>query len=271
MRRAVVVGALLIAVLAITLCVSWAAGRGSASASNGLVCSVKASCAGGEVTVFRMSSTGNAHAGTPGGSAYGNVVCCSGVAGLGTNCSGTYDTVLTLSATDNAHVASDASYPTGVPVCLSAATGTVDCTYGASCESSACVATISGATNAHVADCGAGAYETKVCCGVEAASPCTTGSDTDNDGFKDEVEWYLPTDCEDACPDIIGGDDAWPLDINMDRVVTVPGDVLKYAGRINSYPGQGMWLQRLDLNKDSVITVPGDVLKYAGKINQTCT
>jgi hypothetical protein len=117
-----------------------------------------------------MSSIGNAHAGTSGGSSYPDVVCCGGVAGLGTSCSGGYDTVLTLSAADNAHVASDASYPTAA--CLSVGTGVVDCTYGPSCGGSACLVTISGTTNAHVADCdGSGDYTTKVCCGTSITGP----------------------------------------------------------------------------------------------------
>jgi len=156
-------------VVALALSLPWASNTGSASPANILDCDVKASCDVGEVAVLRMSSTSDAHAGTSGGSSYGNVVCCGGVAGLGTNCSGVYDTVLTLSAADNAHVASDASYPT--EVCLSVGAGDgVDCIYGASCASGfACLATISGITNAHVADCdGSGDYATKVCCHVEA-------------------------------------------------------------------------------------------------------
>jgi len=138
---------------------------GSASAWATVACSVKPSCDAGEVAVFRMSSTTNAHAGTPSGSAYGNVVCCGGVDGLGTNCSGVYGTVLTLSAADNAHVASDGSYP--IEVCLSAETEErVDCVYGPNCDVGyGCLATISGSTNAHVADCdGVDDYLTKVCC-----------------------------------------------------------------------------------------------------------
>lgn len=174
MRWATVLLALMLAALGglatLGLTVPWASDTSSASASAGLACSVKPADPGcdtgaGEVAVFRMSSTANAHAGTPGGSTYGNVVCCGGVAGLGTNCSGVYDTVLTLSATDNAHVASDASYPTAV--CLSAGAGqAVGCGYYPGCgHPYACLATISGSTNAHVADCdGAGDYATKVCC-----------------------------------------------------------------------------------------------------------
>jgi len=169
MRRATVlltlVAALVAVALAFALGAPWAFSSGSASATASLVCSVKPSCGAGEVAVFRMSSTSNAHAGTPSGSSYGNVVCCGGVAGLGTACSGVYDTVLRLSAADNAHVASDGSY--GTQVCLSAGTAdAVDCRYGTGCPADyACLATISGTTNAHVADCdGVDDYATKVCC-----------------------------------------------------------------------------------------------------------
>jgi len=145
-----------------------------ASAAGSLTCSVKASCSGSEVAVFRMWSTSNAHAGTVDGSSYENVVCCSGPAGLGTDCSGVHDTVLFLSAADNADNAHVASYNSGYPteVCLSTTTEeAVDCAYGGVCGfGHTCLATISGSTNAHVADCdGADDYGTKVCCYVGAA------------------------------------------------------------------------------------------------------
>jgi hypothetical protein len=136
----------------------------SEASPSSLACSVKASCDAGEA-VFRMESTSNAHAGTVDGSSYDNVVCCSGPAGLGTDCSGVHDTVLFLSAADNAHVASHSGYPT--EVCLSTTTeAAVDCRTGSACNPQyACLATISGSTNAHVADCdGADDYATKVCC-----------------------------------------------------------------------------------------------------------
>jgi hypothetical protein len=171
MRRATAFVALLLGLGALgCLAVAALAPGGSSAApmaAGSLTCSVKdtdCNTGAGEVEVFRMSFDGNAHAGTPGGSTYGYKVCCGGVTGLGTSCSGTYDTVLTLSATDNAAVASDASYAT--QVCLSVgAEEAMNCTYGTSCGGSACLATISGTTNAHVADCdGTGDYATRVCC-----------------------------------------------------------------------------------------------------------
>ena len=137
-----------------------------------MTCSVKASCGAGEVAVFRMSGLANAHAGTAGGSAYGSVVCCGGPAGLSTSCAGNYDTALRLWAADNAHVAqaSDLTYTN--EVCLAAPSMPVDCQYRESCGPGyTCLATISGETNAHVADCdGSDDYATKVCCAAPAPS-----------------------------------------------------------------------------------------------------
>ena len=152
------------------------------AAASSLACSVKPADPGcdtgaGEVEVFRMSSTSNAHAGTEGGSSYGNVVCCGGVTGLGNSCTGTYDTVVALSGGDNAHVATTTGGAYTTEACLSVSSGTVDCayrTYPDDCAAGyACVATVSGDTNAHVADCdGTDDYATKVCCyaGAQAAA-----------------------------------------------------------------------------------------------------
>jgi len=285
MRRATAFVALLLLGLGALGCFAVAAlapGGSSAApmAADSLACSVKPADPGcdtgaGEVEVFRMSFDSNAHAGTPAGSTYGYRVCCGGVTGLGTSCSGTYDTVLTLSAADNAHAASDASYPTGVPVCLSVGTGeAMNCTYGTSCGGAACLATISDSTNAHVADCdGTDDYATKVCCEA-SAQDCSPGVDTDGDGFNNNVECYLPTDPADNCTNNPGVHDAWPLDVSMNKVITVVGDVLPYSGRIGAHgppgPSPG-WRQRLDLNMDNWLTVVGDVLKFSGKIGQSCT
>jgi hypothetical protein len=98
---------------------------------------------------------------------------------------------------------------------------------------------------------------------------CDT-DDFDSDGFTNERELYLSTDPLDACADDLS-DAAWPLDINNDGALTVPGDVLNFAGRIGAAPGNPDWWQRLDLNEDGAITVPGDVLMYAGNIGGACS
>jgi hypothetical protein len=97
---------------------------------------------------------------------------------------------------------------------------------------------------------------------------CTSGVDTDGDTFNDDIECYLPTDQADPCPDVIGADDAWPLDVNMDTFVTVVGDVLAYSGLIGQTVPPAP--KRLDLNMDGFITVVGDVLAFSGKVGSSC-
>jgi len=262
--------------VALALGVPWAFNTGAAAPTGNLTCNVKAACDAGEVEVFRMSSTSNAHAGTPAGSGYGYSVCCGEVCHLSTSCSDVHDTVLTLSAADNAHVAPDGSYGTGV--CLSVPYGVADCTYGPSCAAGyECVATVSGDTNAHVADCdGMDDYATKVCCRI--VDDCDNDGildpdepDDDDDAFDDDVESYLDTDSCDDCTNDPGVHDAWPLDINMDKFVTVAGDALYFRGHIGATPGSPEWWQRLDLNADNYITVAGDALLFRGMIGETCT
>ena len=93
--------------------------------------------------------------------------------------------------------------------------------------------------------------------------------DDDNDAFDDSVESYVATDPLDDCPDS-PSDDAWPLDINMDTVITVAGDALNFRNRIGATPGSPEWWERVDLNMDSAITVAGDALMYRGMIGESC-
>ncbi|MFA5773002.1 MAG: hypothetical protein WC974_09755, partial [Thermoplasmata archaeon] len=72
-----------------------------------LSCSITTAAACTGTVIYRMSGTSNAHAELPSQAtaAYdSNVVCCSGVTGLGNACSGTFATALKLSGVTNAHV-----------------------------------------------------------------------------------------------------------------------------------------------------------------------
>jgi len=266
-----------LAVLGGLLALAWMAytalapGGSSAFASATLACSVKASCGAGEVAVFRMSSTSNAHAGTPGGSAYGSVVCCGGVHNLSGGCSAVYDRALTLSAANNAHAAADGSY--AAQICLSVPHGVADCTYGPSCAVNyQCLATVSGSSNAHVADCdGAGDYATKLCCYVEDDNDNDgmldpADLDDDNDGFEDDDEAHVGTDPWDACRDD-ASDDAWPPDINIDTWANIL-DVLLFKPVIMTPVPPGP--ARFDLNADNNINIL-DVLLYKPIIMTQCT
>ena len=101
--------------------------------------------------------------------------------------------------------------------------------------------------------------------------------DDDNDGWVDDDgpvgaradEVYLGTDPLDNCPDN-SADDAWPLDIDMSRDLSVTGDVFNYVGRIGATPGAPAWWQRLDFDMDSTLSVTGDVFMYVGRIGETC-
>jgi hypothetical protein len=250
-QATVLVTALLLA-LALALGVRWAFNTSAAAPTGDLTCSVKASCDVDEVEVFRMSSTANAHAGTPAGSAYGYSLCCGEVCNLSTDCSDVHDTVLTLSATDNAHVAPDGSYAT--QVCLSVAYGVADCTYGPTCDPGyECVATVSGANNAHLADCdGMDDYATRVCCRI--VNDCDNNGtldpddpDDDGDAWDDWREDAIGTDSCDDCPDDYF-DDALPPDINKDKTVNIL-DVALYK------PELGGTNPRYDLYIDGVVNI----------------
>jgi hypothetical protein len=95
--------------------------------------------------------------------------------------------------------------------------------------------------------------------------------DEDCDGFTTTVETYVSTDPADACSDDPGLHDAWPLDVNIDRSVTVVGDVLAYVGNIGLPVDGDPTLQRLDLNADGSVTTVGDVSLFNGTIGVSCT
>jgi len=101
--------------------------------------------------------------------------------------------------------------------------------------------------------------------------------DDDGDGFSDTNEWYIGTDPLDACTNtnnVTGKSDAWPLDQDKNKQITVAGDVLMYRGQISAQitTVPATWsLTRLDLDNNKQITVAGDVLMYRGKISAVCS
>src|SRR3989344_1816182 len=138
-----------------------------------LSCSVTTAAACTGTVIWRMSGATNAHAELPSQStaAYANnVVCCSGVTGLGNSCSGIFATVLKLSGTTNAHVQQTGSYAQSA--CIQAPSGgSVSIGY----QSTNCsgfdttLASMSGASNTHVGN--TTAYTTKICATAAAAAP----------------------------------------------------------------------------------------------------
>jgi hypothetical protein len=105
---------------------------------------------------------------------------------------------------------------------------------------------------------------------VECTADCSPYVDSDGDTFADNIECYVGTDSSDNCTDNPGVHDAWPLDINMDKYVSVVGDVLAFRGHVGARPSDGNWDQRLDLNMDSYISVVGDVLMFRGNVGTSC-
>ncbi|UCH86720.1 MAG: hypothetical protein JSU97_09435 [Dehalococcoidia bacterium] len=109
--------------------------------------------------------------------------------------------------------------------------------------------------------------------------------DDDCDGFTTTAEEHAGTDPLDACPDVAGspglcpgptcdGDDAWPLDNNVDTFATVVGDMLNYAGHMGATggpPADPNWMQRLDINADNYITVVGDLYEFRVRVGTGCT
>lgn len=93
--------------------------------------------------------------------------------------------------------------------------------------------------------------------------------DDDNDGFSDSVETYLGTDPRDNCADD-ADDDAWPLDMNNDKYLTVTYDVsVAYNNKIGCEVLQNPECERIDLDANGVITT-ADTDFFINMIGQTC-
>lgn len=141
-----------------------------------LTCTARTTaCSGGEVDIFEMSSTTNAHAGTP-TSTYTNLVCCGGVTGIATDCTGTFATVLKLSGVTNAHVQQTGSYTQNVCIQVPAG-GSVsvgyasDCTTPVAYDTTLGLASMASTSNAHVGI--NTAYVTKICATAAGAAAQT--------------------------------------------------------------------------------------------------
>lgn len=149
-----------------------------------LSCSITTDCSGGTV-IFRMKNTTNSHAGMPVGSSYTNLVCCTGVTGLGNSCTeGVHNTVLRLSSANNAHVRQathpSGDYPGSNNACISVPTGgNISVGYqSGNCDGyEATLACMSGTTNAHVDNCTT--YSTRICATASATAPVVSVSVSD--------------------------------------------------------------------------------------------
>ncbi len=135
-----------------------------------LSCTVATTCSSG-VVIYRMSGTSNAHGELSAQSNYTQLVCCSGVTGLGNACSGTFATALKLSGTTNAHAEQNSQSNYAQSACIQAPSGgSVSIGY----QSTNCagfdttLGSMSATTNAHVGD--ANAYTTKICGTAAGAS-----------------------------------------------------------------------------------------------------
>jgi hypothetical protein len=140
-----------------------------------LSCSVTTAAACTGTVIWRMSGATNAHAELPSQAtaAYNsNVVCCSGVTGLGNACTSTFATALKLSGVTNAHVQQTGSYTQSA--CISVPSGgSVSIGYQATnCTGfDTTLGSMSGTTNAHVGD--GTAYTTKICGTAAGAASLT--------------------------------------------------------------------------------------------------
>lgn len=159
---------------------------GNKARAGTLSCSVTtaAGCTG--TIIYRMSGASDAHLELPTQStaAYdGNVVCCTGVAGLDISCSGVFDTVLKLSGVTNAHAEQNSQSLYANSACMSVPNGgSVLVDYQESnCNGfDTTLGSMWGTTNAHVGD--GTAYTTKICASASGALGTLSADIVDSDG-----------------------------------------------------------------------------------------
>ena len=99
-------------------------------------------------------------------------------------------------------------------------------------------------------------------------------TDDDNDGLSDSAEWWMGTDprvdCTRTAPGATYGHNAWPLDMNNNRLINLGGDVAKYIGNMGGSSSDKWSIRRLDMNSNGLINLGGDVAKYIGNMGKTC-
>ena len=87
-----------------------------------LSCTLTTQALCSDTTVLRLSGSDNAHAELPSQATAvydNNVICCSGVTGLGNSCSGNYGVLAKLSGATNAHLEENTEVLYGSQACLS--------------------------------------------------------------------------------------------------------------------------------------------------------
>lgn len=150
-----------------------------------LACSVTTAAGCSGTVIYRMSGATNAHAelATQSTAAYANnVVCCTGVTGLGNTCSGTFATALKLSGVTNGHAEQNSLSNYANSACITAPSGgSVSVGYQATnCTGfDTTLGSMTATTNAHVGD--GSAYTTKIC-GTAAAAAGTLSVDIVDSG-----------------------------------------------------------------------------------------
>jgi hypothetical protein len=98
------------------------------------------------------------------------------------------------------------------------------------------------------------------------------GDDYDHDGFTDEAEvLFIGTDPVASCPAIAGSHDAWPVDINMDRTVTLFDLLPGFKLGFNSVDPDPRYSPRYDLNTDGAITLFDLLPQFKTAFNTSCT
>lgn len=177
-----------------------------------LTCEVRAvGCQTGYTTLFKLSNITDAHVELRNESLYNVTVCCRetyGVnASLGTACTGTYNrTILNISGSTNAHAALNNETGYDVRLCINS-TNNISFGYDTSCAGfDACIASISGNTNAHVANCTT--YSTLLC--VQTRN--MTVNITEGNGFTIATRGYQTINLTVTFYDQARG--VYPSDIN---------------------------------------------------------